>query len=183
MSSGGEVSRSTLRNLMGLQDLMALLMVVATTFTGYATWKYVQVSRAVFRSAERPYLGVNGIRVDQTDPTRPLLVIEYRDFSSIPADRSVLSVRPTIDGRPFPNEQEEPIQLGILSPQVSHFWHMLIPTDSVRQILDGKALLSLTIAFSYGDTGDDGYCYRMKFEYDPKVRDFTPAGGSDRCSH
>jgi hypothetical protein len=61
----------TLRDLIRLQDFMAILMVMATAFTGYATWKYMQVSRDIYRAAQRPYLGVQGIRIDQSDPSRP----------------------------------------------------------------------------------------------------------------
>jgi hypothetical protein len=109
-------------------------------------------------------------------------VVEYRDFSSIPADRTFFLGQITIDGQPVPGADKVPAELGILSPQVSHFWHRPIPKESLGSILEGKVRLAVAIKVSYGDAEGSDFCYRMKFDYYPLVRDFTPSGGSDRCS-
>jgi hypothetical protein len=172
----------SIRRVIRLQDLMALLMVIATAFTGFATWEYVQVTRAIFRSSQRPYVGIGQIRIDQTDSSHPHLVVEYRDFSEIPADHSQVIGRLLIDGAPPRGQRETLSELGVLSPQVPRFFHKAIPTASLHPILEGKSNLSLEIEFSYRDATDRAYCYRMKFEYHPAVSDFVPSGGSDRCS-
>ena len=175
-------SRLSLRDLIRIQDFMAVLMVIATAFTGYATWRYVEVSRDIFGAAERPYVGVQGIRIDQSAPRQPHLIVEYRDFGNIPADQTIIIGQLTINGQLVPGQRKASAELGVLSPQVAHFWHRAIPPESLRPILDGKSVLSVGIEFAYRDANDRHYCYRMAFEYHPNVNDFTPAGGSDRCS-
>jgi hypothetical protein len=103
-------SRLSLRDLIRIQDFMAVLMVIATAFTGYATWRYVEVSRDIFGAAERPYVGVQGIRIDQSASRQPHLIVEYRDFGNIPADQTIIIGQLTINGQLVPGQSKA--QLG-----------------------------------------------------------------------
>lgn len=172
----------SIRRVIRIQDFMALLMVIATAFTGFATWEYVQVTRDTFRSSQRPYIGIGQIRIDNTDFSHPHLIAEYRDYSDVPANDAQITGRLLIDGMLPQDQREIHFDLGVLSPHVPYFFHRAIPAASLHSILEGKSHLALVMGFSYRDTNDHVYCYRMKFEYHPIVSDFVPAGGSDRCS-
>src|SRR6266849_3870448 len=45
-------------------DFMALLMVAATAFSAFATWRTAQVTNLLFSIAERPYIGVQRTTFD-----------------------------------------------------------------------------------------------------------------------
>src|SRR5690242_6975523 len=101
---------------------MAILMVLATIFSAYATWHTAQVTRLVFSVAYRPVLGVEWAAFETADPFRPMIRVDYRNFSQIAALDSIVSVRAPVDGKFVnpPDGEMSSINTGIISPTVPH---------------------------------------------------------------
>lgn len=88
-----------LTQIVRLADFMALLMVLATFFSAYATWRTSQVTSLIFAIANRPYLGVQQVTFEAVDTQRPTIVINFRNFGSIPALDAIVSVHAVVDGK------------------------------------------------------------------------------------
>src|SRR5271156_1513868 len=80
-------------------DLMAILMVLATFFSAYATWRTALVTTAVFAVADRPFLGVERVNFQTADPAHPLITVNYKNFGNIPALDTIVSVHAVVDGK------------------------------------------------------------------------------------
>lgn len=103
--------RSLLRRLVEVLrflDLMTLLMVAATVLSAIATWRSSQIAHQILRSAYRPYVGVREMKLDLSNPTKPQVRIEILNFGTIPAEKMVLSVSKTVDGKPVPDFEGVP---------------------------------------------------------------------------
>ena len=171
-----------LTQVVKLQDFMTVLMVAATAFSALATWRVAQLTSAWFGVSQRPYMGVAAIRIDTSDDHQPKVIIEYRNFGNIPAADLKASGRILLDGKTVGESASDPhaMNIGVSSPQVPHFLHRELPPTSRDAILAGRARLEVNVAFNYRN-GKGPYCYEMKFLYDPYLRNFDPAGGTDHC--
>ena len=69
----------------GFTDLIAVLMVIATGFSAFATWRPAQATSLLFASADRPFLGVSKLEFEATDTSDPHLTVVYKNFGRIPA--------------------------------------------------------------------------------------------------
>ena len=63
-----------------LADFMAMLMVLATFFSAYATWRTAMVTSTIFAVADRPFLGVQQIALEGTDTPHPRIMVNYQEF-------------------------------------------------------------------------------------------------------
>src|SRR5271163_3796719 len=119
-----------------LADFMALLMVLATFFSAYATWRTAMVTSAIFAVADRPFLGVERVNFEAADPARPLIMVNYKNFGNIPALDAIVDVHAVVDGKvvkPDPGAMSE-INAGILSPNVPHYFYILLPPDKYQVV-------------------------------------------------
>src|SRR5579863_1064890 len=80
-----------------LADFMALLMVLATFFSAYATWRTALVTSAIFAVADRPFLGVQQVTFEGTDTSHPQILVNFRNFGNIPALDAIVSAHAVID--------------------------------------------------------------------------------------
>lgn len=178
--------RSLITRLTGVlrfADFMALLMVAATGFSAYATWRTAQVTSHIFALEERPFLGLQGVTFEQGDSPNPRAVVEYRNYGKIPASRAIISVVALVDGKPLkdmPNEMSSMLA-GVLSPGVPHFFYTYFPVDAYKSIIAGKSSLMLHMQAEYKGAGSEPYCYSERVVFDYRAAGFRPAGGSDRC--
>jgi len=70
---------------LGFADFMAVLMVVVTGFSAYATWRTAQVTSMVFATSDRPFVEVAKVEFEDTHSPAPYVVVNYRNFGRIPA--------------------------------------------------------------------------------------------------
>ena len=178
--------RSLITRLTGVlrfADFMALLMVAATAFSAYATWRTAQVTSHIFALEERPFLGVQGVSFEQGDSPNPRAVVEYRNYGKIPASGAIITVIALVDGKPLkdvPNEMSS-VLAGVLSPGVPHFFYTYLPANTYKSIVTGKSSLMLHVKAEYKGAGREPYCYAERVVFDYRAAGFRPAGGSDRC--
>src|SRR3984957_11384812 len=92
----------TERRILTVADFMALMMVAATAFTALATWRTYKVSELIFAISDRPFLGVEKVTFERTDTAEPAIVVDFRNFGSIPADAAIVTGTALLDGTPIP---------------------------------------------------------------------------------
>ncbi len=162
-------------------DLVAVLLVFVTGFQAFAAWRIYLITDQMLRVSDRPYVGVQHLRLDLEDPRDPKVVIEFRNYGQIAAEDAVLEHSLSVDGKPTGSGQREKIRLGVLNPQVPHFSYTMLPPADTNAVLEGKSPLVAIVRFAYTDSIGAGFCYGMRFRYDHYLKAFQAAGGSARC--
>jgi hypothetical protein len=171
------------RQLIGIQELLTVMMVVAAVSSAIATWKATQI----YARGERPYIGVASIKLSTDLNNRPYVAVDYRNFGTVPSRQTVLTAWTTIDGEVAsynprkPAERKVRLNLGILSPDAPHLFAAYFTPDALPAIRDGKVTLKVAIAISYAGSDGHPYCYRMSFRYFWPTGTLDPDGGSDDC--
>jgi hypothetical protein len=173
-----------LTDVLRFADFMALLMVAATVFSAYATWRTAQVTSHVFALEERPFVGMQGVTFEQGETSNPRAVVEYRNFGKIPASGAIVTVVALVGGKriaDLPNEMSS-ISAGVLSPGVPHFFYSYFPVDTYKSIVAGKVSLMLNVRAEYKGAGGEPFCFSERVVFDYRSAGFRPAGGTDRCT-
>jgi hypothetical protein len=166
-------------------DFMALLMVAATAFSAFATWRTAEVTSHVFAMEERPFIGVERVTFEQGNTPNPRAVIDYRNFGKIPAVGAIITVVAIADGKrvaEMPNEMSS-VSAGVVSPGVPHFFYRYLPPAVYKAVVGGKSSLMLHVRAEYKGPGEEPFCYGERVVYDYRSASFRPAGGTDRCNH
>ena len=165
---------------LGFADFLALMMVTATAFTGYATWRTAAIARSIFLSSERPYIGVKSVEIDASHPGDPRVEIRYENFGHVSAESARVVRSLMIDGKRVASETKTR-NAGILSPEVTHRLHLHIPSASYAAIINGHATLKVELAAAYTGPGRGPLCYLERFVYLADEKEFEVDGGSTRC--
>src|SRR5437870_2778427 len=71
----------SLRQLIGVQKILAIMMVIAALSSAVATWKATQI----IARGERPIIGVDSIRLTEDKANRLYVAVNYRNFGTEPA--------------------------------------------------------------------------------------------------
>ena len=167
-----------------LADFMAVLMVLATFFSAYATWRTALVTSTIFAVSDRPFLGVQQLAFQGTDTRNPAIVVSFKNFGSIPALDAIVGARALVDGKMVktPADRMSETEPGILSPNVPHFLYVFIPPDKYQAVTSGESHLQIRVRMLYkGPALQTQLCYFERFVYDSRVSLFQAAGGTDKC--
>ena len=87
-SANSEELRSGIRRLVvsvELADLLGFLMILATAFSAYSTWRTAELAGQLLLITARPYLGNAGVHFDRIDTDEPRVVADLRNFGSVQA--------------------------------------------------------------------------------------------------
>ena len=167
-----------------LADFMAVLMVLATFFSAYATWRTARVTSSIFSVVDRPFLGVQQVTFDGTDPDHPTIVVNFRNFGNIHAIDAIVGAHALVDGKlvKAPGNKMSEMDAGILSPNVPHSFFVFMPSDQYQAVAAGKSNLQVHVTMLYkGPAHTEQLCYFERFVYDARMKVFQASGGSDRC--
>ena len=167
-----------------LADFMAILMVLATFFSAYATWRTALVTSTIFAVADRPFIGVQQVAFSGTDPQHPVISVNFRNFGSIPALDTIISVHAVVDGKVvrLPAGTMSEMDAGIVSPNVPHDFYVFIPPEKYQAVAAGKSNLQVHVKVLYkGPAHQVQLCYFERFAYDLRVNVFMASGGTDIC--
>jgi hypothetical protein len=66
------------------------MMVFVTGLTAYATWKTAQVTNEILLTSQRPYIGTESVNF--TDETNPKIVPDLRNFGTLQAGDTMISI-------------------------------------------------------------------------------------------
>ncbi len=184
VSPGERWAFRRLTQILRFTDFMTLMMVVATGFSAFATWRTAQVTNLLFSVAERPYMGVEQVTVDGTDGQFARVVVDCRNFGQVQATGGVAQIGVTIDGKPLPQTSRvsEIQNIGIVSPTVPHRIFRFVPIDLFNRVRASRARMIVYVNFTYRGPDQRPFCYSKLFSYDSRSADFIPTGGTDKCS-
>jgi hypothetical protein len=138
-----------LSDVIRFNDFMTAMMVIATIFSAYATWRTARVTNLLFTVAERPYIGVERVAIDSVDAEFARLVIDCRNFGQISGTGGVARVSVFIDGKSLPKAIGGTAieNVGIVSPTVPHPVFRFIPISLFNPVRDGHSKMIVRIAF------------------------------------
>ncbi len=167
-----------------LADFMAILMVLATFFSAYATWRTAKLTSTIFAVADRPFIGVQQVAFVGTDAQHPMISVNFRNFGSIPALDTIVSVHAVVDGKVVapPAGTMSEMDAGIASPNVTHDFFVFISPGQYQAVTAGKSNLQVHVKVMYkGPAHEMQLCYFERFAYDLRVNVFLASGGNDKC--
>lgn len=177
--------RSLVRRLstaLRFADFMAVLMVAATGFSAFATWRMTQLTRQVLQVSERPYLGMERVSFDATDGENPRLMIDCRNFGSVSGTDGVARFNVVVDGRRLTNDLHDTIvNIGMVSPSVPHPFYVFVPLNVYQEARAGRAKVIVQVQVTYRGPDQRGFCYHEIMTYDYRSNSFNPNGGDDKC--
>ena len=156
--------RRRLGQILGVAEVMTALMVLATVFSAIATWRTSSIAEWIYLASERPYLGVESVRLDDSRPGAPRVIVDYRNFGHLSSDETVIDSRVLVDGDPVAGGAER-LQAGILSPNVPHVVYRNLPPERYAAIVAGKAALEVDVRASYRGFDRRRLCYYERFAY------------------
>jgi hypothetical protein len=188
-ATGGSETRSERRTLQRLSeilrfnDFMTVMMVIATAFSAFATWRTAQVTNLLFAIAERPYIGVQEVAIDGVDADFARVVVDCRNYGEVSANGGVARVVVMVDGKspPDSNPVAETETVGIVSPTVPHRIFRYVPKGLYDQVRAGRSRMIVRVLFNYRGPDARQFCYSKLLTYDRRSGDFIPNGGTDQC--
>jgi hypothetical protein len=158
------------------------MMVLATALSAYATWKIQQVTTQILLISQRPYVGTESMNL--VDDTSPRVLIDLRNFGTVQAEDTVVSVVLRINGKVLPPRESEPQQLGapvVFSPGVPHRFFRHLTSEMYRDAVQGKINLVVEIRVRYNGPQGGKHCYMTRESYDNLDNFFYPERGSLSC--
>lgn len=184
LSRGERTVVQRLSEVLRFTDFMTLMMVLATIFSAFATWRTATVTKLLFAVGERPYMGVEQIAIDGIDNGFARIVVDCRNFGHVSATGGVARVGVTIDGKPLPqqNALADTENIGIVSPSVPHRIFRFVPEDIFEAVREGRSRMTAHVLFNYRGPDDRQFCYSEMMSYDRRSASFVPVGGDDQCS-
>lgn len=183
LSRGERKVVQRLSDVLRFNDFMTAMMVIATIFSAYATWRTAHVTSLLFTIAERPYIGVARVAIDSIDAEFARLVIDCRNFGQVSATGGVGRVSVFIDGKLLPKAIGGVAieNVGIISPTVPHLLFRFVPISLFNAVRDGHSKMIVRIAFDYRGPDQRQFCYKELMTYDRRLASFVPSGGDDHC--
>lgn len=177
-NAGLEAQERRIAGLLGFTEVIAILMVGATAFSGFATWRTSTIAEQIMKSSERPYIGVQDIELNKDATDDPAVTVDYRDFGHIPADDVRIRGELLLNGDPLTVVTKN---VGIMSPQVRHVIFLHLPKDRLEAAMNGGAALAVRITARYRNTAAREFCYSERFTYSHHGGIFEAVGGTSRC--
>lgn len=172
-----------LSDVLRFNDFMTFMMVIATGFSAFSTWRTAQVTNLLFTVAERPYIGVEEVTFDGIDADFARMVIDCRNFGQVQAVGGVARIAVTVDGKPLPKASRvaDTENIGIVSPTVPHRIFRFVPKTLYDQVHEGQSRMIVHVEFAYRGPDRRQFCYSKLFIYDRRTDSFISSGGSDQC--
>jgi hypothetical protein len=172
-----------LSSVLRFNDFMTAMMVIATAFSAFATWRTAQVTNLLFAIAERPYIGVEQVAVDSIDADFARVVVDCRNFGNVSANGGVAQVGVTIDDRKLPEitPTAGSENIGIVSPTVPHRIFRYVPKGLFDAVRAGRSHMIVRVVFNYRGPDQRQFCYSELMSYDRRSAGFVSTGGSNQC--
>jgi len=165
-------------------DFMALLMVAATGFSAFATWRMTQLTTMILSVSERPYIGMQRVAFDYVDGTRARVLVDCRNYGSISANDGVARIHLLVDGQRLTgsdDSRDTTINVGMFSPSVPHPFHLFVPIKVYEAAREGRAKIVVYVQITYRGPDERQFCYNEMMTYDNRADTFDPNGGNNRC--
>jgi hypothetical protein len=173
-------SLGRIADFLGVVDVVAVMMVIATVCTAVATWRTASIATAIYLASERPYMGVASVKLDHDRPGDPRIIIEYKNFGSVAAEGVVMFQRLWIDGKVV-EDQTRRKAAGIVSPGSPHRLFMHVSQPVYDAVIAGRATMRVEVGAAYRGLRHGDLCYLERYAYEIDEGLFDVDGGSPRC--
>jgi hypothetical protein len=171
---------ASIASTLQITDAIAVMMVFVTALSAYATWKTAHWTNELLLTSQRPYVGVESLSL--VNATSPMVVADLRNFGSVQAEHTLISIVLRIDGKIFAFTSEAQQQAPVvLSPAVPHRFYRHISADTYRDAVEGKADLVVEIQVRYSGPRGDAHCYLARKRYDSLDHYFYSQKSSLSC--
>ena len=169
--------------LIEIGDALALLMVVATACSAYATWNTGQITRQLMLVSQRPYVGTETVKLARNASGLPSIMVDLRNFGTVQAEDVRLDEEILLDGNRLPLKcLGQCGQLaGVLSPGVPHRVYRHVPAEVYQVVVSGRAALAVKLLVRYRGPLQDQECYKKRFVYAADDQEFYSADGEIGC--
>ena len=109
-----------LNNIVTVTDVMAVMMVLATVLSAFATWRAAKISNLLFLVSQRPYIGVERVVMEAAVRGGARVMVDYRNFGQVPAIDTEVTEEVIVSGKPVgqSDERGRVVRAGIISPSV-----------------------------------------------------------------
>jgi hypothetical protein len=176
-------SARTLVSALEITNLIALTMVFATALGAYATWRTEQVTNQILLISQRPYLGLESIKL--VGNTNPRVVEELKNFGTVQAEQTRIRIVLHVDGDALSgvSEPQQQEALLVFSPGVPHRFYRHITLDTYRGAVQGEMNLVIETQVRYRGPRGDEHCYLTVDNYGHADGVFHPQRGSLSCGH
>jgi hypothetical protein len=170
----------SIADFLGIVDLVAVMMVIATVCTAIATWRTASIATAIYMASERPYMGVSSVTWAHNRPGDPRIMIQYKNFGSVAAEGVVMFRRLLIDGKVV-HDQTRRKEAGILSPGPTHRLFMPVSQDVYDAVVAGRSTIRVEVGVRYQGPHQGYLCFFERYAYEIDEGLFDVDGGSPRC--
>lgn len=146
----------------------AVLNLIASLVISFKTSEYTEVTKNIYNSANRPYVGVESIDVDDSDKKHLIFNIKLKNYGTVPATDVRIEDNIIIDGIKTKKGGYEIYDAHTnIYPQATRKTWLKIGFD-YENIVNGHKVLDLSIAIKYKGISDnkDEYNNYEVFRYD-----------------
>ena len=174
-------SKLELKSPIVLSTEVIAIATVANVVVSILMWSvtrdYTEVTRNIFKAANRPYVGTSGIIPikDEANKTFPIN-LEIKNFGSVPAKNVETAWNLSLNGVPMP-VSKVPDKPLVLFPQTSNFLAATFSGDKYSSIVNGDSILEITLEIRYKGAYQEQYYYSEKSRYAHNMNRFIGLSG------
>lgn len=139
----------------------------------------VDIARHVFESANRPYIGIQGITVINNKPDKTMnITAAIKNFGTVPGEKPDVGWDVILDGNSLASENI-PDKSSTFNPGTEVYLVASFRGMQYEKITGGQMILSIIIHSSYDGPDNKNYRYCEKQRYDPQINAFLNLGSCD----
>ena len=166
-----------------LWTIIIALATIANVFVSTLMWvitnKYVRITRDIYESSQRPYIGVSKYELTDNPATNLLSYhIKMENFGNVPAKNMHTNIKIFINGDEHPIPAG-PVEASTLFPKVFDSLTGIIRVPEQRlPILNGLSRLELELSIDYEGIVTAKYSTKERAQYNAQASGFVVIKGS-----
>ena len=154
-----------------------VINVAASIYMGKKTYEYTEITKSIYKASNRPYLGLDNIKVKDDGNKHLIFDIIYKNYGTIPATNVIVSDSLIVNGVTIGDGGKNIYNShSNLFPQALMVFPIKIGTD-FDNIVGGHDVLDLAVTIKYRGVSQNGHDEYEDYEvwrYDSVSRFFTP---------
>jgi len=152
-----------------------VINVIAAVVVSVKTSEYTEVTKNIYKSSNRPYVGINAIDLTKDDANKKLyLKVEYKNYGTVPATNVRIAGNILIDGFKMERTDQDIYDNHAIIFQQTNYIVTYKIASNYYNFLNGKVLLELDAIVKYKGIADEQYQDQEKYRYDNRIGSFIP---------
>ncbi len=149
-----------------------VINVGAAIYVGVKTSEYTEITKNIYKSANRPYVGIESFKINKDDNKHLLFYVNYKNFGTVPASNVRIKYDMLFDGHKAHRSNEDVYDSNSnLFPQVAHSIRLKTGAD-YENIISGKTILDVTVNIKYQGITKEEFEVNETWRYDPNHNHF-----------